>query len=432
MTQVSATGVARAFGNLYVNTGSLTQVSATGVARAFGNLYVNTAALAQANVNATATALTGYEYGFSEASCSVTARSPLANIQVIASITNATATVLGVTNVNAYLNQINCLASVSEESQTTIAIPQQTYITATASSLIGFGISEANATVTVASIFANVQINAAITNATAVSPLYVNTALIQVGANANVYNFGNLYVNTGSLTQANTTIVARTPTTTYSCNVYIFSNYASTFLLMEDGISGFELEDDSGVLQLENSGVTTIINTGVGGVIPSITARTLTAAATTEISSFTPNVQVNAISISVTTGFGSVFGKIQVTSPVAAAIGSAGSLRAYGFSEANASVVVASVYGNVQVVSPTVHATATASNFYAYGFSEANASVVVASVYGNVQVNAVSISANANVSSVVGNVQVTARATITTSALSLYNSGIQVNCVLQQ
>ena len=48
---------------------------------------------------------------------------------------NISATVLGVTNVNAYLNQINCLASVSEEIQTTIAIPQQTYITATCGSL---------------------------------------------------------------------------------------------------------------------------------------------------------------------------------------------------------------------------------------------------------------------------------------------------------
>ena len=43
---------------------------------------------------------------------------------------NISATVLGVTNVNAYLNQINCLASVSYEIQTTVTVPQQTYITA--------------------------------------------------------------------------------------------------------------------------------------------------------------------------------------------------------------------------------------------------------------------------------------------------------------
>ena len=116
----------------------------TYITAACGSLFANIQVIASIT-NATATALTGYEYGFSEASCSVTARSPLANIQVIASITNATATVLDVTNVNAYLNQINCLASVSEESQTTIDIPQQTYITATCGS------------------YCNIQVNVAIT-----------------------------------------------------------------------------------------------------------------------------------------------------------------------------------------------------------------------------------------------------------------------------
>ena len=125
---------------------------------------------------------------------------------------NISATVLGVTNVNAYLNQINCLASVSEESQTTIAIPQQTYITATCGSLfaniqitpvqalatagygilsgnvqvtspitnatasvrslIAFGISQANATVSTGVVSSNLQVTPAITHATAsVNPI---------------------------------------------------------------------------------------------------------------------------------------------------------------------------------------------------------------------------------------------------------------------
>ena len=125
---------------------------------------------------------------------------------------NTSATVLGVTNVNAYLNQINCLASVSEESQTTIAIPQQTYITATCGSLfaniqitpvqalatasvnlfmemfrltspitdatasvrslIAFGISQANATVSTGVVSSNLQVTPAITHATAsVNPI---------------------------------------------------------------------------------------------------------------------------------------------------------------------------------------------------------------------------------------------------------------------
>ena len=103
---------------------------------------------------------------------------------------NATATVLGVTNVNAYLNQINCLASVSEESQTTIAIPQQTYITATCGSLFANNIQitpvQALATAGRGTVYGNVQVTSPITNATASVRSLIAFGISQANATVSV------------------------------------------------------------------------------------------------------------------------------------------------------------------------------------------------------------------------------------------------------
>ena len=161
------------------------------------------------------------------------------------------------------------MASVSEESQTTIAIPQQTYITATCGSL-----------------FANIQVTVPTTSATAFGTSYTTmTAYTPIQANTSAITnpLGNPYINTNPLTQVNVNATTNV--------IYGFSiSQANGFVTASSVFANIQV-----TLSITNttSSTTSLLGFGISQ-----------ANASTLVTSLVPEVNVATVQVSSSTNLG--------------------------------------------------------------------------------------------------------------------------------
>ena len=333
------------------------QVNVAATVNPFGNLYVNTGILSQANAT--------------------TSIKPVANV---------------------YVN----------------AVPVQANTTATASSLIGYGLSEANCSVTVASVFGNVQVTVPITNATA-----SGTSLIGYG-----------------ISQANASISVRatTPQVNVTAPTVLATTSAASIIALGISQANTTVSVTSVTPQVSSNAIHVIATTGLGSLTPNIQINAVSVVVTTGLGSLTPNVQAKPVQALATTGFGSVFGNVQVTASITNATGTAlGAAYEYGISQANATVTinpVTTVAGKT-VFPDITSATATAQPPSSYQISgntsvtQALATTGFGSVYANIQITPPQALATTGYGVLSGNVQVTSPITnATASVRSLIAFGI--------
>ena len=395
----------------------LTQVHATASVGTLGNLYVNTGSLAQANTNATANVL-------------------FSNIQVNAASVSTITAVGSVTGNLIFLipttNATGVVGSLFGNVQVTSPI---TNATTSTGSLTGYGLSQANTSVSVTSFTPQVSVAASITNAIAV-----------------VHSLGNLYVNVAAqITNAtagyglvfdNVQVTSLQANTNATANI-LFSNIQVTLLITNATASANTVYglDISAIAEANASvsiaGVSKIvqvnaaITNATGSAVSPIALGIAEANASVSVGSAVASVQVTAAitnatssATALTTSTATTYTPAQATasaivnpltnfyvntgalaqanaSTVVHSLGNlyvnvvpsqanvnatTNVLYGLGISQVNTSVTVSSIFGNVQVTVPITNATTSAAPLIGFGISEANATVTIASVFGNVQV----------------------------------------------
>ena len=318
--------------------------------------------ISQVNVTASTVSLVGY--GISQVNATASTASligyGISQVNIFANVYSFSNTCVG-----SALSQVKATTDVSISENLFQIIPSTTNATASTVSLT------CSSTLTYSHIIGGWPYSQYVTFPTAkdyIIPgnyvegiVFPHEALItQVNVSISSISLDTIYSANISIVPISAYAVASTTNTvsTISANIYIFSNYASSFLVMEDGINGFELEDDSGIIALENSNTTTVTTTSVGSVI----------------AEFGGNVvlfQTNSY-----TSASDLFTNIQILVPSTNSTISTTSLVGLGISQAKASVSTKSFIPEVNVDLIGI-ATATTKNN---------------SLLPNVQVNAVSVS----------------------------------------
>ena len=400
-SQINVSANAYSLGNIWINTASLAQANTNATVGILGNLYVNTASLAQANVN-------------------------------------ATANVFGNLYVNtASLGQANANANVFSLGNLYVNTGSLAQANANANVF-----SLGNLYVNTGSL-SQANVNA---KAYALGNLYVNASLVQVNANANVYALGNLYVNTGSLAQANVNATANSLANFYVNVTPSQANVNATANVLFGNIQ-ITVPITNGTAVVHAVGNLYVnVAVSITNATPSATSLTTTTGLTFSATQVNVAATVNPLgnlyvnvavpTVVATTGFGSVFGNVQVTSPITNATGSVVTLYAYGLSEANCSVVARG--GNVQIIPSITNATASASSLSLLSNvqvtsprTNANASAVSLTTTTAHIVSIAQINVAANVNPF-GNLYVNTGAlshVYATTAVSLVTGNVQVNAI---